>query len=299
MSTSKTLSVKFAFGPDLANTFLLSAHPDETHDEQGDPLADQRTLVLKLQGTRAVLHEILPFPLVRAGYSASGAAYCGSVNSGTVHVWHAGHWTKETFSTKPVPFVRYVFAVPGRTPVEDTVFLATEHHVHIRQRGKWTSKRVPGEGLPYQMHGERPDEVFIGGPTLLLWDGKKLAELESPEDDIILGLAISADDRLIGGDTYVSASTPTGGWARIPTPVKDFFSFARFQDMVYALSTDHGVLRVYPGRPEIVTPPLAATALVPVGDGLIAIGDDAVFVYDGNEWTRVHIPTCEVGGMPA
>lgn len=67
--------------------------------------------------------------------------------------------------------------------------------------------------------------IYVGGTDLFAWDGKKLAQLDEPDDDTPQALALSADDRLIAGCTYVSASTEAGEWERIATPMKNFMEF--------------------------------------------------------------------------
>jgi hypothetical protein len=298
MSSAKVLHVRSAFGRSLQETYLLAAHPDEDLDAQGRPLRDARTLVLKLQGNRAVYQEQLPLRLGSSWYSSTGVAYCGAIDSKVIYKYAAGAWTEEQFSDKPVDFVSYIFAVPGESAAGDTVFLATPKQIFIRQGGKWLSKRAPGEGFPFQMDGTRGDQVYIGGPELSMWDGKKLVSLDAPEDDGLGSLVLSADDRLVGGSTYISISTESGGWERIAAPVKRFFMFARFREEVYALSGMKGVLRVYPGKPTVVTPPMEAYWLASVGDGLVAVGEDVVFAYDGTRWFEVDIPKCELGKVP-
>jgi hypothetical protein len=282
----------------LSSTLLLASHPDETNDANGDPLPHARTFVLELKGNQAVVREELPLPLVRSWYSESGTAYCGSVQRKTIHKLHAGQWSEEVFSDVPVDFVRSVYVWPGEKPQDDTVFLTSSTHVFVRQAGAWQSKRVPYEGFPFQMAGTRADQVFIGGTELCLWDGKDISLLESPRDDTIDRLAISADDRLVGGSRYLSASKPDGTWERIATPIKGWYMFARLGDRVYALSDHKGVVSVYPGPVSSLTRPLDAIGLVAVGDGLIAIGTDGVLAFDGQQWTDVHVPVCEVGKQP-
>jgi len=300
MSSAKVLHVRSAFGRSLQETYLLAAHPDEDLDDQGRPRRDARTLVLKLQGKRAVYQEQLPVRLGSCWYSSTGVAYCGAIDSRVIYKYAAGSWTEEQFSEKPVDFVSYIFAVPGESPASDTVFLATPKQIFIRQGGKWLSTPALGEGFPFQMDGTRGDQVYIGGPELGMWDGKKLVALDAPEDDNLGSLALSSDDRLVGGSRAVSVSTESGGWERIATPprIKTFFMFARFRDEVYALSGTKGVLRVYPGKASVVTQPLEAYWLASVGDGLVAVGEDVVFVYDGTSWSEVDIPKCELGKVP-
>jgi hypothetical protein len=295
MPVAKTLRVNTAFGESLGQTLLLAAHPDETHDANGDPLPNARTLVLALQGDRAVFREQLDLPLVRSFYSSSGVAYCGSVQRGTVHKWQAGRWSAEAFSSAPVDFVRYVFVVPGIVPDEDVVFIATPDRVFVRDGGRWTDHRAE---YPLQMDGTRKDQVFVGSPELSMWDGGRLVALGSPKDDSINGLAVTADDRLVGGEKYVSISTPDGGWDRIDTPTTGIYAFARFRDEVYALSDKAGVVRVCPGPAVLVSPAIDPIGLAVVGDGLIAIGEDTVLAYDGTRWTTVSLPACEAGKLP-
>ncbi|MFT3925150.1 MAG: hypothetical protein QM778_21620 [Myxococcales bacterium] len=288
----KTLRVTSAFGRTLKEAILLAYHPDEY------PKGIRRTFLLRLQGDRAVVLEERPYLLGCAWYSSSGTTYCSVVDSGAIHRWHAGQWSEETFSSKPAE-VRYVYVVPGAKPEDDTVFLAGEKQLFVRQAGKWLSKRIPGQGFPFQVTGTSADQVYVGASELSVWDGKKLNSLESPDDDSMSGLALTADDRLIGGNDFISASTSDGGWERIPTPFKGVFMFARLGDDVYALTDKQGVAKVYPGPIQSFTRPLDALGLLAVGDGLIAFGRDGVLAFDGTRWFEVHMPSCELGQAPA
>lgn len=297
MPTAKPLRVEAAFGSSLSTTLLLAGVPGETH-LKGKPVPTARTFVLELKGNRCVVREELPIRLVRSGYSTSGTAYCGLVEAGSIYKWHAGKWSEEKITDQPIGFVRYVYVVSGPKPEADTVFVATKTDLYIRQAGVWQKKAVPGDGFPLQMVGTRPDEVFIGGPQLCVWNGVELKELARPRSDTANCVAISADGRLIAGTSYVSASTPDGGWERLDVPLKDFTWFTSFRDEVLALSDEHGVVRVYPGPAALLSKPLAATGIVTVGDGVIAFGDDGVLAYDGQQWFDVQVPVCEVGGQP-
>jgi len=297
MPSAKPLNIETAFGPSLRETLLLASHPDESHDAQGGPRPDRRTLVLKLDGKRAVYHEQLSKPLSRSWYSASGVAYCSAGTNRSIYKYAAGRWTEEAFSDAPGDFISSVFAVPGQTPESDTVFLARQNQIFIRQGGSWQSKRAPGDAAPWQMDGTRGDQVYIGASTLSMWNGTELVELEGPRGGAQC-LVLGADDRIIAGAVRVNVSTKDGGWQRIDTPVERFCQFARLGQDVYALSTRRGVCRVYPGEPTVVTRKLEATGIVSVGDGLIAYGEDGCLAFDGKEWFEVDIPTCVAGSVP-
>ena len=71
MPTPKPLRIRSAFGSSLGHAMLLAAHPDETHDANGDHRPDARTFVLELKGQRCVVREELPVQLVRTGWSVS------------------------------------------------------------------------------------------------------------------------------------------------------------------------------------------------------------------------------------
>ncbi|HSY21422.1 MAG TPA: hypothetical protein VK841_04870 [Polyangiaceae bacterium] len=298
MSSARALQINSAFGKSLAEAVLLAQHPAERVDARGLPQANARTFVLRLQGSRAVLVEERPLPLVRSAYSASGVAYIGTNERNTVQKWQAGRWSEEVFSPKPVDFIRYVFAVPGATPEDDTVFLMGNKRIFIRSAGKWLNLRAPGEGLSFQADGFRADHVFIGGPTLSMWDGKKLVELESPERDTMGRMVLSADDRLVGGNSDVNISKPDGTWGLIDTPTKGFYAYARFRDEVYVISDDMGLLKVYPGDVRVLSPRIDPLGLVSVGDALIAYGTDGAFIWDGGKCTPIDMPVCEVGKQP-
>lgn len=299
MSSRVPLRIDSAFGASLGSTLLLSSHPEESHDDNGDPRPDARTLVLALRGNRASFVNELQTPALRSWYSTgSQTAYCGSVDSNAIHLYHGGRWTRQSFSDKPVDYIRYVYGWAGTTPESDTVMLATQDSLFVRLGGAWKQYQVPGEGFPLQMVGTSPQQIYVGGPELCLWDGTTLTALEGPPWDNTDCLAITPDDRLVAGSEYVSVSRPDGGWEKLDTPMRGFAAFARYKDTIYALSHEDGVASVYPGPVTAVTRALEATTLVSVGDGLVAIGDDGVLVFDGSQWSEIEIPLCEVGKLP-
>jgi hypothetical protein len=292
-ASAKPLIIRSVFGTSLANAVFVACQPDEAYDRGGSPVPGSRTLLLRLRGQRLTYFDEVPFNIVTTFLSASGVAYCGSVQSGTLYKWQSGQWSEEVFSKKPVEVIRCIFAVPGKTPEEDTVFLATPKQIFIRQGGNWKGLRAPGEGFPFQMDGSRADQVFIGAEPLCLWDGQKLQELEPPDDDTISALALTADDRLVGGNTYVNISTPDGVWERIETGEDGIYCLARFNDDVYGLSDESGVIKVYPGRATVVSPVVVdPTGLFPVGDGMVATGE-GVLAFDGKNWFPVEVPLCD------
>lgn len=293
----KNLCVTDAFGPTLQSAFLLAGHPEETHDERGKPVPSARTFLLQVQGDRAVVIDELPYRLWRSAWSTSGTAYCAGLASNKIRKFSAGSWDDEEFTDQPEGVIRHVHVSPGQSPEEDTVLLSGKEHLFIRRNGTWQRHVLP-EGFALQMVGQLP-QVFIGGPELFSYDGQQLTLLDSPEGDTSECLALSADDRLFAGSTYINASTADGGWEQLDTPMVEFCRMQRSHGHIYALSDDDGVVRVYPGDPVVVTRPLDTRNLVALGDeSLIATGKDGALTFDGQQWQELRLPTCEVGQAP-
>jgi hypothetical protein len=146
--------------------------------------------------------------------------------------------------------------------------------------------------------GAKADEIYIGGSELCLWNGSELTELETPDWDTTNYVALAADDRLVSGTRSISVSTEQGGWERIDTPAQGFMGLVAFRGDVYALSSENGVMRVYPGPAALLTKPLAARGMVALSDGIIAFGKGGVIAFDGNQWFDVQVPLCELGQAP-
>jgi hypothetical protein len=300
MALPVKLRVYTCFGASLNSTLLLACHPDEFVDENDNEVPNARTLVLQLSNGRAVFVGEVGGPLFRSWFSAgSQTAYCTSEEfNNELHIWRAGHWSKESFESGPAPFIRFVYGWSGQTPEEDVLFLAAEELLFVRQNGVWSKHPVPDEWTPWQIVAAARDQVYLGGSELYLWNGSSLTELGLPDGDSARCLALTADDRLVAGERYVSLSRPDGSWERLAMPTKGFYMFNRLGDTVYGLSDDMGVLRLLPGPPVAVTRTLDATALIHVGDGLVAIGNDGVIIFDGSTWSEVDIPLCEVRKQP-
>jgi hypothetical protein len=298
MPDKKPLRVSTAFGPSRDQTLLFTAHPDEEHDKNGDPVAKRRTLILALKGNQATFVDEQPVPLVRSWYSAtSGAAYCSSVRSNKIHKFSANKWSDEVFASSAPDFVRFIFGLGGDKPEEDQLFLSTTSGLFVRIDNVWAHHDLEGERFPYQSHGRKPSEVFVGGPTLWRWDGQGLTALDPPEDDTASAVWVTADDRLVVGSTYLSVSKDDGEWERIDAPVEDFGNLVELGGTLYA-SSGSGVVRVMPGGTAKVSPTTEVDRLVAVGDALVAIGDDRSLVGEGRAWQDIQLPACEVGKRP-
>jgi hypothetical protein len=296
MAKAKPLIIWTAFGPSRDEALLLAAHPDETHDEFGNPRPDRRTLVLALEGNDARFMEEHPAPLARAWYSkGSGVGYCTSVDSRKLYKWQAGKWSEEVFSEAPIDFITFIFGFPGAEPKEDQLFLVASKLLFIRSKGTWKKHSLKGSEFPIQVHGRDPSEVFIGGEPLLKWNGKKVEEIEGPDDgDLICGLWVTADERLVGGDTDMSITTPEGGWKRLRTPVKNFGTLTELDGVIYATSRE-GMVRVLPPKAEVVSPKLDVKRVANVGDALIALGEAFSLVGREKSWKKITVPELEAG----
>jgi hypothetical protein len=299
MSDRRVLRILTAFGPSRTDTLLLASHPSEEH-AKGKPVPNRRTLVLRLQGTQAVFVDELPMALARSWYSTgSEVAYCAGVQTGTLHKYHQGSWSEEQFSATPVDFVRSMFGFAGATPAKDQLFLSTGNAVHIRTDGVWKRHALAGEKFSFQIHGRDSSDVYIGGSDKLFkWNGTALEELEFPDDDTVSALCVTSDDRLVGGNKYASVTTPSGGWQRIDTPIKDFTAFAEFQGIAYGATFENGIAAVWPGPSSVVCPAVPIARFADVGDALLALGKSACLEYDGVSWRPVLVPECDVGQRP-
>ncbi len=298
MTDPKPLRILDAFGPDLEHATLVAVHPDETHDANGDPVAERRTLLLSLSGDAATFVEQVPLALTQCWTSANGTVYFGKVGSNALSVRSGGEWHEEIFSDDPVGYVRFLWGMSGATPREDRLFISSMDGVFIRSADGWVRHDAPGEGFPHQIHGRKPDEVYIGGDQLVQYDGTALVELEGPDDDAIPALWVTQDDRLLGGDTRLSITNADGGWERIATKIGDFLVMAEFGGHVYAATYEGGVARVHPGVPERVTPEFDVDRVVSFSDGLVAPGEPHSMVFDGQTWRSISVPTCHVGATP-
>lgn len=299
MGDSKPLRITGAFGPSRDQALLLAAHPDEEHTPGGAIVPKRRTLVLSLAGSTATFVEERPQPLVRAWYSrGSGVAYCSSVASNKLHLLRAGKWSEEVFSPTPVDVVMFLFGIDGPTPEEDQVFLSTPRGLYARVGNKWTHHPLGGSGHANQIHGRKPSEVFIGGPTLWKWDGQTATELEPPDDDTATAVWVTADDRLIAGNTHLSITNAAGEWERIDTPTQHFGGLDELDGIIYAASRE-GVMQVMlDGGSALVSPRARTRRFVNLGDALIAISNEACLVGKGLLWQAVQVPSCEVGKRP-
>jgi hypothetical protein len=299
MPEKSPLRIKAVFGPSRDQSLLLTAHPEESHDKFGKPVPNRRTLVLALKGTVATFREEHPAPLVRAWYSpGSGVAYCTSVATNKLYKWQSGKWSEEVFTDAPVKIVRFIFGLPGTKPEEDQVFLAAADAVFIRTNGTWKRHRVKNETPPYQIHGRKPDEVFIGGDPLRKWNGKSLEEVASPDDgEIIKAVWVTDDDRLIGGGRSLYTTDEEGAWHALEVPLANLGHLEELGGVVYCAS-DGGLVQAKPPQAGFVTAPVNLPFLANVGDGLIAFGDETALVGDGKTWKEIQVPSCELGKRP-
>lgn len=292
MSEPKPLTLVTAFGPSLERAVLLAAHPDEQFRPDGNPAADRRSLVLRLDAERAVVESEVSVPLVRSWYSGGGTGYCSTIDSNVLWKWEQGRWSTEEFSERRVDMIRHIFGFAGDRPEDDELWMCTKGALFHRAAGTWTRQDL-AQRFPYQIHGRSSSEVYIGGEALLRYDGTALQELEAPPGDQPSALWVTSDDRLIAGDRKLSISTAAGKWERIETPIGDYMLMAELDGRVFAGTSGDGVVTVHPGAVERSSPPFDVTLLVAVGDGLIAIGDEQSMAYDGRRWWKIQMPECE------
>lgn len=299
MGDKKPLRISTAFGPSLDQTLLMAVHPDEEFD--GDEASStRRTLILALQGDRAVFREEAPMPLTRAWYSAaSGVAYIASVETNKLYKWKAGKWSDEVFTDAPVRFITYVFGIGADAPEDDQLFLCARDRLFIRSRAGWTNWKMPEDGLPFQVHGRSPTAVFIAaGNAIFQWDGQNLQEMAAPNRDNATALWVTQDDRLLAGDRNLSMLGANGRWAPMALPFRDVSSLMELSGEVYASVVERGVARVLPAPAALVTPPFEVDRLEFVGNGIVAVGSPFSMLTDGTCWQTIQVPECELGQRP-
>lgn len=298
MSTRMPLQAFSAFGTSLEDTIILAGHPDERLRPDGGHVPDARTLLLRLDGDKAVYVGEYAFPLIRSWMSRNGTVYCTGVHTDRIFVGRNGAWSGETFSQSKVKAVNSLFGISAEEASEDQLYMTTSDSVFFtRIRGNWSRHVPPKEvTLLCSPHGRKPSEIYVGGSRLFLWNGTQLEQLEEPEIDSLYALFVTADDRLIGGNRQLQISNADGGWDAIKTNYSDFMHIVEFRSSLYAATYDSGVIRIYPGKPEAVTEPLETDMIMAVHDGIIAIGDSGVFAsYDGTKWFQVEMPVCKRG----
>ena len=169
MSEPKPLTLVTAFGPSLERAVLLAAHPDEQFRPDGNPIADRRSLVLRLDGERAVVVDEVLAPLVRSWYSSSGAGYCSTIDSNLLWRWEGGRWSTEQFSERRVDMIRHVFGFAGKQPADDELWMCTKGALFHRAHQTWTRHELT-QRFPYQIHGRSASELYIGGEALLRYE---------------------------------------------------------------------------------------------------------------------------------
>ena len=296
MSTRKPLVGFSAFGNSMEGATILSGHPDERFSPDGDYVPDARTLLLRLNGNKAVYLEEYAFPLNRSWMSNNGTVYCTGVRTDSIFIRRNGIWRTETFSQNKVEYVNGIFGVSAEDTMEDQLYMTTSDRVFFTRIGGRWSRHVPPERVTLlrSPYGTKPDEIYVGGNCLFLWNGTQLEQLQAPETDSLSALFVTSDDRLIGGKRRLHISNEDGGWDTIETSYSRFTHICEFQGSLYAATLGNGIIRIYPGKPEAVTQPLEINFVLTVIDGLIALGDTTVLAsFDGTEWFQVRMPICE------
>ncbi len=148
------------------------------------------------------------------------------------------------------------------------------------------------------MTGETERILFIAAETPYRWDGKRPQRFQDPDDDSLHAIWVTEDDRLVGGNRYMSITTKTGDWDRLKMPGKSFGMLMEFEGTLYVSDRDLGVARVLPPPGKMVSPRFEPDVIYHVGDGLVAISDDTTMVFDGKTWKPIRVPKCEVEKTP-
>lgn len=298
MDTRKPLMAFSVFGQSLKNAIIIAGHPDERFKPDGTYAPDARTLLLRLDGNKAVYMEEFALPLLRSWMSKNGTVYCTGAYTDKIFIRRNGLWSSETFSKTTVRVVNGLFGISAEDPSEDQLYMTTSDSIFFtRISGNWNSHVPPEEvTLLCSPYGTKPNEIYIGGSSLFLWNGTQLIQLEQPETDSMSALYVTADDRLIGGKEQLHISNEEGGWDDIKTSYSRFTKIVEFQGSLYAATFRRGIIRIYPKKPKAVTEVLKTRKIVAMNDGIIAFGDSGVFVsHDGTKWFQVEMPVCKQG----
>jgi len=288
MSEPKELQLMTAFGGSIDSAVVLAAQPDEIVIGGAE-----RTFILTIEAGGCRVVDTLIRPIVASWYSNNGRAYCPS-NGGHVLMYFDGVWDKEQVCAHEASF-GHLWGFSGKTPREDIIFLCSDENLYIRNKGHWSEHPMPDTvEIVHGIHGLSPNQVYIcTDEGLLCWNGNEIIELEGPPDDEPLGvLVLSETDMLVSGyDLYLWSDK--GGWTILDSPTESHTTaMLSFGDDVF-IGTREGVLRRRSNKLEMVTD-VFCNDLINVGDGIIASGD-AIYLYDGRQWTQLWLPKLEIG----
>jgi hypothetical protein len=299
MAEKTKLVVLGAFGPSRDQALFLAAHPEERSDEQGELRPNHRTLILSLKGDKLTCVDEQPFPLLAAWYSpTTGTAYCASVHTNKIYKWKSGKWSEEIFSDAPVDYPGHIFGLAATVAEDEQLFLSTNKGVFIRNKGNWKRHPLKRSSTPMQIHGRKFEEVYVGSEDPWRWDGKKLEELEAPEDDTTDSVWVTEDDRLLAGTHGLYLSNAKGDWEPLEVPASRIMMLLEHKGVIYAAAESGGLLRVFPGRPAVLKGKVTIDRLASLGDALVGIGEEVMLIGEGKTWKQIPIPTCEVGKRP-
>jgi hypothetical protein len=283
------LEMATAFGSSLADAILLARDADD--DGESRP----KTFVVRVDGGKTRVAEVLEGPSTQAWRSANGTAYVTS-DRGELWVHQGGAWSRERVCEEQVAF-RPIWGFGGATPRDDVVLVATDTSLHERRGGAWRSFEIPESAeMVFRLHGLRPDAVFMTtADGLRRWDGEKLGRPGSPPMPELSGVrAVSEDELVVTGDGQLFRKAGGGRWETIAAAGGGRHTIAveTFGGKVW-VGTSKGVVRLDGATPSLVTN-VYCNQLVNLGDHLLASGHGTL-LFDGQSWRPLALPTARAG----
>lgn len=284
--TVKEVQLSTAFGPSLAEAWLIGHQLDESEEELGH----QRSFVLRMEdlGRMPRIVETLPHPVYESWRSDNGTAYCTS-NQGRLWVWEKGAWSRQVVAEEEVQ-LGGIWGFSGTSPKDDALFVTTDTAIYVRVEGTWRMHPMTDlVEVVYRLHGLSPDEVYITTDYgLWRWNGSEIEQADGPEGDLS-GVLVLSEGEMIVTDDFLHRWTLQEGWQEIDSPGEDDHTVAvtMFQGCAH-VGTLRGVVRLDGAHTELLneTP---CNLLASVGDGLIAGRDHTLLLYEG-KWQTLPMP---------
>jgi hypothetical protein len=280
-----------AFGRSRADVSIIAVQLEEW--AHANPI---RSFRLRLDRDEATLVETLHEIPTRVFQADRGTVYCLS-GLGQLRILDRGRWTTERVCDADEEF-NDLFGFSGTTLQEDQIFVVSNTGLFVRRAaGRWETYAIPeGFEVANCIHGLRPDELYIGvDGGLVRWDGRTLAPVEGPDDEVI-ALLVRSEEEMLAVGNEIHRWTEAEGWTALESPVEGLAAgLLTFQNDVY-LASFEGILRA-DGLDFKRVDPFPCNGLVAVGDILLAMGrDSGLAVLEHGRWSRIRLPRLARGG---